>query len=63
MTGMKTNEFHHEKRNYEDENDSIFSELRMSSIPGSQFSQNDAKLPPPYVLTFIPLEICDFYEL
>lgn len=31
----------------DDENGSIFSELRMSSIPSSNYSQNDAKLPPP----------------
>lgn len=57
---MKTNEYHHEKRNHDDENDSLFSELRMSSIPNSQFSQNDAKLPPPYVSTFIFLEMSHF---
>lgn len=44
---MKTNDFHHEKRNHDDENDSLFSELRMSSVPSSQFSQNEARLPPP----------------
>ncbi|CAF1134151.1 unnamed protein product [Adineta ricciae] len=31
---------------YDDENESLFSELRLSSIPGSNFSQNDARLPP-----------------
>ncbi len=45
---MKTNELNNERRtNDDDENDSLFSELRMSSIPSSQFSQNDARLPPP----------------
>jgi hypothetical protein len=44
----KTNEFNNERRtNDDDENDSLFSELRMSSVPGSHFSQNDARLPPP----------------
>ena len=35
--------------NDDEENGSIFSELRMSSIPGSHFGGNDARLPPPYV--------------
>jgi len=46
---MKTNELNNERRKNhdDDENDSLFSELRMSSIPSSNFSQNDARLPPP----------------
>ncbi|UJR30254.1 hypothetical protein I4U23_017792 [Adineta vaga] len=42
MTSSKPNEIN----NYDDENESLFSELRLSSIPGSNFSQNDARLPP-----------------
>jgi hypothetical protein len=46
---MKTNELNNERKgnNDDDENDSLFSELRMSSVPSSNFSQNDARLPPP----------------
>jgi hypothetical protein len=40
---MKTNELN----NNDDENDSLFSELQMSSQPSNNFSQNDARLPPP----------------
>ncbi|CAF3752835.1 unnamed protein product [Rotaria sordida] len=49
MTSNKTNELNNERRNIndDDENDSLFSELRMSLIPSSNFSQNDARLPPP----------------
>ncbi|CAF1014955.1 unnamed protein product [Rotaria sp. Silwood1] len=49
ITSNKTNELNNERRNIDDddENDSLFSELRMSSIPSSNFSQNDARLPPP----------------
>ncbi|CAF4082688.1 unnamed protein product [Rotaria sp. Silwood2] len=49
MALNKTNELNNERRNIDDddENDSLFSELRMSSIPSSNFSQNDARLPPP----------------
>jgi hypothetical protein len=41
---IKTNE---RRINDDDENDSIFSELRMSSVPSNHFNQNDARLPPP----------------
>ncbi len=45
---MKQNGLNNERRtNDDDENDSLFSELRMSSAPSSHFSQNDARLPPP----------------
>ena len=45
---MKQNGFNNERRmNDDDENSSLFSELRMSSLPSSQFSQSDARLPPP----------------
>jgi hypothetical protein len=48
MTAMKTNGLNNERgNNDDDENDSLFSELRMSSVPSSNFSQNDARLPPP----------------
>ncbi len=50
MAPSKTNGFHNERRNNDDdENDSLFSELRLSSIPSSNFSQHDARLPPQYV--------------
>ncbi|CAF0852586.1 unnamed protein product [Adineta steineri] len=45
MTPSKTNEYNNTNDD-DDESQSIFSELRMSSIPGSQFSNNDARLPP-----------------
>jgi hypothetical protein len=41
---MKPNE---RRTNDDDENDSLFSELRMSSIPSNHFNQHDARLPPP----------------
>ena len=46
---MKTNELNHERKmnNNDDDNDSIFSELRMSSRANNHFNQNDARLPPP----------------
>ncbi|CAM4758915.1 unnamed protein product [Rotaria magnacalcarata] len=48
MPPNKKDESNSERRNYDDdENDSLFSELRMSSIPNSNFSQSDARLPPP----------------
>ena len=59
---MKNNNFHHEKQNHDDENDSLFSELRMSSVPSSQFSQNDAKLPPPYVHLFSTTDVLHRFE-
>jgi hypothetical protein len=48
MTPTKVNDLNNRgKSNDDDENDSIFSELRMSSVPSNHFSQNDARLPPP----------------
>ncbi|CAM4854050.1 unnamed protein product [Rotaria socialis] len=48
MPPSKKDEPNSERRNYDDdENDSLFSELRMSSVPNSNFSQSDARLPPP----------------
>ena len=50
MTPNSNEEHHRGNGNQmrdDDESESIFSELRLSSIPSTNFSQQDAKLPPP----------------
>lgn len=48
MTPNKTSDLNSDRRtNDDDENESLFSELRMSSTPSTHFSPHDPKLPPP----------------